>query len=582
MQYLTKRQRLEVLRSQLDLEYSSFRTRDRDLAEQFLPERARFNLTDGNRGERRNLQIIDGTGPMAVRTLSSGMMAGITSPARPWMRLTTPDPDLANFPKVKDYLWIVTQRLLAIFQKSNLYNSLPVLYEDLGVFGTAPMLAEEDFDSVMRFNTFGVGSYRIAKDHRGMVNTFVREFRMTIRQLVDKFGSETPDGKPDWSKFSAYVKEQYDRGNYETWIDVVHVIQPNAEFDPRRLQSKYKRFESCYYERGTGGGMSGSYMRQGPDENKYLRESGYDMNPILCPRWSVTGEDVYGTKSPGTIALGDARQLQWGEKKIAKAIDKMIDPAMVGPTSLRGQKASLLPGDITFSDAASNNGGFRPAHEVQFRLDFAEQKQEQVRGRVRRAFFEDLFLMLANDTRSGTTAREIEERHEEKLLALGPVYEQLNQDLLDPMVDLAFYYASRFDVLPPPPEELEGMDLKVEYISVMAQAQKLVGIGSLERFTGFVGQVAQVDPSALDKVNRDELIDQYGEALSVPPGIILSDDQVAEIRGERARAAQAREQAEMISAGAKAAKDLSQTDMSADSALKRLTDASAAGQLVPQ
>src|SRR6185436_10937755 len=120
--------------------------------------------------------------------------------------------------------------------------------------------------------------------------------QMTVRQIVDEFGY--PDGKHrpiDWTNISEFVKNLWTAGNRETWVEVTHFVIPNDDWDPNALESKYKRFYSCYYETqvnsaagsnpGAGGGLAAL-------DNRFLRESGYDYFPVLCPRWSVTGEDV--------------------------------------------------------------------------------------------------------------------------------------------------------------------------------------------------------------------------------------------------------------------------------------------------
>jgi len=580
----SKRKQLETLRATLANERTSFEAHWRDLGDYILPRRPRFTVSDVNRGDRRNQKIIDATATLAARTLRSGMMAGITSPARDWKRLTTPDPDLAEFGPVKSWLHIVNQRMSTAFLRSNLYQSLPIVYGDLGVFGTAAMMIEEDLEDVIRCYTFPIASYMIANNDKLKVDVFFREFRMTVRQLVMKFGQkDAKTGRPMWEHFSTQVKNLWERGDYEQWIDVCHVIRPNSEYNPDMIHSKYKKYASCYYEKGYMGGAETNYMT-GADDNRYLRESGYDYFPVLCPRWEVTGEDVYATDCPGMTALGDIKQLQLGEKRAAEAIDKMVRPPMTGPSSLKNAKASILPGDITFVDVREGQQGFRPAHEVRPQIQDLEYKQDQVRQRIRRAFFEDLFLMLANTDRREITAREIEERHEEKLLALGPVLEQLNQDMLDPLIDITFDMMVRQGVIPEPPEELQGVNLKVEYISIMAQAQKLIGISGVERFAGFVGNIASQtgDPTVLDKVDVDQMIDVYGDLTSVPPGIVRPDEAVEAIRTNRAQAQQAAQKAEMIAGGAKAAKDLASADMSGDNALTRLLEQAKAGQLSPE
>lgn len=573
----SKRSELELLRSQLDLERSSFLATWREAGDYILPRRPRFVTTDANRGDRRNQKIIDSTATLAARTLRSGMMSGVTSPARPWFSLTTPDPALSESSAVKDWCYLISQRMAGVFLKSNLYNVLPIVYGDIGVFATGAMIVEEDFDDVVRFYPFPIGSYMIANDEKLRVNVFFRDFRMTVRQIVGKFGYDSVTKKIDWSNISTAVKSLWDNKQPEAWVDVRHVIRPNPDYDPKKLHSKFKKYQSVYYEAGN----YSSGQNQGGLDGLVLSEKGYDYFPVLCPRWEVTGEDVYGTSCPAIDAIGDIKQLQIGEKRKMQAIDKMVNPPMVAPTSMRNQKTSILPGDISYSDEREGQKGFRPAHEVTARILELQETQRECQGRIKRAFFEDLFLMLSDSDRRQITAREVQERHEEKLLALGPVLEQLNQDLLDPLIDITFEMMRRQGRIPPPPKELQGQDLKVEYTSIMAQAQKLIGIEGVERFASFAQGVVQAHPDSGDKIDTDHMLEVYGEMTSIAPGIIRTDDQVQAIRQQRAKAQQAQQQMEMMQQGAQTAQTLSQTDMGGDSALNRLLDTAKAGQLEP-
>lgn len=573
-----------MLQAQLDGERQSFMAHWRDLGDYILPRRPRFTLQDVNKGDRRNQKIIDSTATLAVRTLRSGMMAGITSPARPWFKLTTPDPDMAEFGPVKSWLDIVTQRMTNVYLRSNVYNCLPTIYGDIGVFGTGALFMEEDFDNVVRFYPIPIGSYWIANDDTLRVRVFMREFMYTVRQVVMKFGKKDPiTGKiKDWSNISDHVKTLWDRGQYEQWIVIRHIVHPNEEYDASKLLSKYKKYASCYYEAGVSTAGKNNYI--GPkDDEKYLRESGYDNFPVLVPRWEVTGEDAWATSCPGMDSLGDVKALQTMHKRKAQAVELLVKPSMTGPSSLRNQKASILPGDITYVDVREGQQGFRPTHEVKPDVDKLLLDIQDHQHRISRAFYEDLFLMMAQSDRRDITAREIEERHEEKLLALGPVLEQLNQDMLDPMTDNTFDLMNAQGLIPTPPEELHGVDLKVEYVSIMAQAQKLVGIASIERFAGFVNQLQMANPNDIsisDKIDRDQMIDVYGDRLSVDSSIVRSDDAVAEIRKNRADGEAMARKAELISQGASAAKQLSETDMTKDSALTRILQQAQAGQMV--
>lgn len=574
------RYKMEMLRGQLSTERSSFLSHWNDLGRFILPRRPRFFTTDGDRGNRRNHSIVDSTAGLAARTLRSGMMSGITSPARPWFRLTTSNADLDQQDGVKEWLYEVTMRMSDVFLRSNIYNALPTVYGDMSIFGTAAVLIEEDFEQVIRAYPFAIGSYYLITDQRGKVNGFMRDFRMTVRQIVEKFGMQPGTNTIVWDNISSLVRTQWDQNNTEQWMEISQAILPNPDWDPRKMASKFKKFRSVYWERGTTTGQENLDTAW----NKMLSDRGYDSFRVLAPRWEVTGEDIYGTYCPGMEALGDIMQLQMMARRGMQALEKSINPPMVGPSSLRTQKATILPGDITYLDVREGTQSFSPAYQINPNFDQLEKKEMQIRQRISKAMFEDLFLMLSESDRREITAREIDERHEEKLLALGPVLEQLNQDLLDPLVEITFETMLKQNLVPPAPPELHGMTLRVEYTSIMAQAQKLLGIAGLERFSGFVGNVrtATEDPSVVDKVDFDTLIDKYGEMTGIPPGIVRDQDKVDAIREQRAKAQQQQQQAEQAAQAADAAQKLGKADMTGDTALTRLAAMGQAGNSVPQ
>jgi hypothetical protein len=577
--YLSKRQKYDILETELRQDRESFRNAWRDLSTYILPRRSRFFVSDVNRADRRNLEILDSTATLASRTLSSGMMTGITSPARAWFNLGTDQDELSQSDSVKSYLSEVTKKMRGAFLRSNLYNVLPVLYEDLGTYGTGCIFMEADSEDTFHFTHFPIGSYMLANDHKKRARVFIREFQMSVRQIVDKFGrlNENDPTDIDWSNISLAVKNLYESGQLEAFYSVNHVVKPNDEYDNKKMDSKYKKFSSVYYENGAGdnttrGAQSMPYM--GSDPEKFLSEKGYDYYPIMAARWSLIGEDTYGTGSPGFVGIGDVKQLQLAEKRILSALDQKVRPAMVGPTSLKNQKASILPGDITYIDGVEGAQEFRPVFNVNFDIREIENKQDQLRQRISRVYYEDLFLMLANTNRKQITAREIDERHEEKLLALGPVLERVNQDLLDPLIDNAFAIMEAAGQLPELPEELAGTEYKIEYISIMAQAQRLAGIGNIERLMGFVGQMGQYDPEAIAKVNIEETIELYGDLVGAPHELLKTKAEMEELREQRAAAQQQQAQKEEQGQLLAASKTLSETKMDEDSALSQLTGGS--------
>jgi len=182
-----------------------------------------------------------------------------------------------------------------------------------------------------------------------------------------------------------------------------------------------------------------------------------------------------------------------------------------------------------------------------------------VRGRINSAFFVDLFQMISQSDRRQITATEVERKHEEKLLVLGPVLERSQNEVLDPLIDNAFNMALREGLFPPPPEEMMGMDIRVEYVSMLAQAQKAIGISALDRMIGTVGTMAQVKPDVIDKLDSDKIVDEYSQMLGVPSDLIIANEQVAIIREDREKEQQQMQQAAEMAEVANTAKTLGDT-----------------------
>lgn len=550
----TARQYYQRRWNALSAERSSWISHWRDLADHHMPRRFRYLSTDQNRGEKKNQKIVNSTGTLSLRTLKSGMQAGVTSPARPWFRIRTPDPDLNEFRAVKVWLWEVESRMRQILSRSNFYNITPSVYRDLGLFGTAAAIELEDPETDVRFYSFPPGSYALGNSNRLMIDTLYREVSMSIQQMAEEFGVEN---------LSQQSRTLFEQGKYSNRKTVLHAIEPNLSREHGKRDNRNMAYRSVYFE------------KEASEEEKFLRVSGFEERAFFAPRWEVVGEDPYGSECPGMVALGDVRALQLMEKRKAQALDKLVDPPLKAPSSMQDDPLSLLPGDVSYYSDAAGSGqqhGPSPLYEINPRLQELYQEIRATENRIHSSFYADLFLMLANDQRSNITAREIQERHEEKLLMLGPVLEKIHDEFLDPTIDRTFNIMVRRGLVPPPPPELQGEELRVEYISVLAQAQQMVGIGSLERSLGFVGQLAGLAPEAVDKVDTDKAIEEYWEMAGAPPVVLRSQDQVDATRQGRRQREQMQAALQAGEQAADAGQKLSETRTgSGRSALSELT-----------
>ncbi|OQP28750.1 phage tail protein [Morganella morganii] len=543
------KQQLNKQLSQLKAERLSFEPHWRELSDFTRPRSTRFTAPEVNRGDRRNSKIIDPAAVMAARTLSSGMMSGITSPARPWFRLATPDRDLMDYGPVKLWLETVEQRMNEVFNRSNLYQSLPLMYEDLGTFATGAMAVVADPQRVIRTVPFPTGSFYIANGADLSVDTAVREFSMTVRQVITEFGTDA---------VSDTVKSQWNSGQYGQWVNVVHAVYPNLDRQTGKLEAKHKAYKSVYYEATS-------------TDDKLLRESGYDEFPIMAPRWEVNGEDVYGSSCPGMVALGSVKALQLLQRRKAQMIDKITNPPLQAPASIKSQRISTIPGGISYLPMADVNNQIKPLFQIPANgTNGLLEDIQDTRQIIDHAYFVDLFRMMQTVNTRSMPVEAVAEMREEKLLMLGPVLQRLDSELLDKLINRTFSVMAENNLLPMPPDEMQGMQLKVEYISVMAQAQKAIGVSSIERFIGFTSGIGQFSPDALDKINVDETIDAYAASIGVPPSVVATNEQVAQIREQRAQQQAMAQQMQMAQAAVGGAQALGNTPMDDNSALAAL------------
>lgn len=515
-------------------ERSSWMSHWKDISEVLLPRAGRFLPTENNRGGKAAFRkILDSTGTRALRTLSGGMMSGMTSPARPWFRLTTFNPELDESYEVKVWMSQVTSLMQMVFYKSNTYRALQMAYEELGAFGTSATLIYDDFDRVIHCHPLTIGEFAIATDSRGRVNTVYREFRMTVAMLVQEFGLEN---------VSRTVKDLYDRGQMDEWVEVINAIEPRTERDPRKTDAKNMPYLSVYFEK------SG-------DKGKVLRETGFTEFPAMCARWSVTGGDIYGT-SPGMEALGDLCQLQQMQFRKSQAIDYKVHPPVLIPSEMKNMGTQFLPGGVIPYSNAQQAQQIRSAYMVDLDLNSLLVDIQDVRQRINEAFYRDIFMLMVNSTDKTMTATEVTERHEEKMLLMGPVLERLNAEMLDPLINIVFNKLVQADLLPPLPEDLQGQQLNVEFISILAQAQKAISTNSVDRMFSVLGNLAGMRPDIVDNVDLDFWPQWYADALGVDPRFIVSGKKVAVIREQRAQADQQAAAMEQLQGATQAAKNM--------------------------
>ena len=462
-----------------------------------------------------------------------------------------------------------------MFQRTNLYQVMPTFYGDLLSFSNSCLLVEPDKMDVLRFTSIPIGEWYVANDYRMQVKTFMRELSLTVRQVVEKFCVKDSDGNWNLENVSLSVAVLFKEGNTEEFVRIIHMVKPNDAYNSEKIGHRGKKYLSIYYEYsilnnrpyGDYGGVTAG--------GTFLRISGYDFFPILVGRWGLTSGDAYGSWGPTDVAIGDIKELQFFARKQAVATDREVDPPLKGSTRLK-KKGRLPKGSeiLWFSDP-KHADSLSSIYDIRHNIEHTRELREYIKQSINESYYVDMFRRFTQTNRQYMTAKQVVEEQQEKLIELAPTLELLNSDVLNPLVDIGFYMMDKRGMIPDPPPELEGENLTVEYVSILHQAQKLLDAGSLERFTGYVGSVANHVPEVLDKVNPDRLVDLYGDVASVPPGVIVSDEEAAQKRQARAEAEQRAQQLEDAAIQSEIAKNLGQAKMEGDSALDAVVEAAA-------
>lgn len=498
------------------------------------PASGRFLAADSpqNLSRSRWNRIYNNTATRAANILAAGLMSGMTDPASQWFALTTGDPNLDSSHAVKRWLDMVQRILEMAFTRTNTYQALHHGWREVGTMGVMAIVVLEDPTNGFYCVPLVAGEYAIGVNFRGEPDTLYRRFSMTAGQLVAKYGRKA---------VGRNVLMCYDdQKAVDKRFRVIHAIEPRFDRDPTKIDNRNMPWRSVV-------------MLLDGDDDGYgiLEESGYNEFPAVVGRWGASGSDIYSEEAPGMVALGDVKQLQHQELQKGNAIDFQVDPPKILPTAAKDKEIDFLPGGISYVDMPNSAHQVQSAFNVALNLQHLTADMQEVMQRINQAFNVDLFLMLSGSTKN-MTATEVAERHEEKLMMLGPVLSRLNHEVLRPLIERAYNILARAGQIPPPPPELVGQQLNIEYTSMLARSQRAIRANGLTNFLGMIGQIAQFKPEALLKINAFNAVNEYADYYSVAPTVVIPDDEAQAQLQAQQQAQQQQAQAEQMQQGADA------------------------------
>lgn len=482
-----------------------------DLSTYIDPTRGIFDNNRSVIGKKINHKVLlDSHATYAKRVTASGMQTGMTDPSRPWFKLNLDNVLLEEVPGVRAWMDEVTNRMIDVMLKSNIYRVFQNCYDELVQFGVGCFLILEDFDDVVRGRSFTAGEYYLGVDNKGRVNQFGRDFEMTVAQMIQEFGIE--NCSPTVQAFSK-------NNQGDAVVKIRHLIEENKDRDLRLIDGKNMPYRSVYWEYNVG-------------NDRFLDYRGMKRFPVVAPRWDVPTTNMSYGYGPGWHALGDIKELQITHQDMLLAQEKAHNPPTVEDASVVGH-VNRLPGGNTKTSGNVPNSGLRAAYQVDSNLAEFRDSIQVLHDKISRHLFADVFLMISNMDRSTITAFEVAKREQEKMMMLGPILHGLNEEMHDVSIDLIFDIMLDASLIPDPPQEIFGQELKVQYVSVLAQAQKAIGVEQINNTLVTIANWGAVYPGATDNINIDEAVRNVTDMSGIPSKITKDKGQMAQERQER-------------------------------------------------
>lgn len=521
-----------------------------EISRHIVPERGRFSKKPGLKKTDRASQY-NSRPDKYLHNLASMLQSGLTSPARPWFRLTLQDTDMNEWGAAKEWLTQVENIFERIFRSSDFYPAIHSAYIELAAFGAAALGSWEDERDFRRgfpqFASYTAGEWYAGVNSIGETDAVFRNVYMSAREAFARFGKECSEALIKLASEEPYAS-----------VKIIHCVEKRDNFDPDKKDCFNMPYASVWLE----------YDGDKTKNEGVLGIGGFTRMPYHICRWNALSDDPYGS-GPGHKAVKDAKSLNILDQIATYGLNKAVNPPILVPAHLN-VKLNNAPGGVTFFAGNGADNQIRPLYTIGADLNAALTFMNRWEDILKETFQNDLFIYLLN--RPGVTATEIYERNEEKLLLLGPVLERIQTELLMPVFERVYLMLEKNSLLPAPPAELIGMDLKPEFTGLLAQAQKAAATQGIRNAASFAGELASVSPQVLDKVDFDQALDIYSSMMGVPTGMIRSDEETENIREKARREKQAALEAQggkaALNAAIEAAGKLSEIDTGKRSALK--------------
>jgi len=477
----------------------------------------------------RNIDLIADGGPqLALQTYKTGLMGRIMQPRLDWFTFGIEDEDLMKQRDVRMWISRAVQGCNTLIGPSNLFTQMPELFGVGGRLGTGTLYRY--WDEVQKREVFllqDTWEIYLAENDADEVDTVYRYCIMTAQKLVQKFGQDNVD--------SEVLRMYNDPDTRFHEYRVLHAVEPNPNYDPRRKDTKSKRYLSSYID---------------ITHEKEMRSGGYAVMPYATWRVEKPPKEVYG-RGPGWRALSDIKALYLYTETDLTGVQMNVQPVVGLPEEQRGRVPWVPGGKWYYEDAGRDIKESQP-RDIRQGLEREVRKQQIIDMHFLVPQF-SMMQRLGMDPGDKATLGHVARIEEEIAVHLGPQIAGFNQDVMDKILDGVFADAYEAGLIPPPPkiltESQKNKRLETIYLGPLAQAQRrFTQQEPYRRALANVAAMLQMDPSGqtikvLDNYDLDHITREMSKADGLPEEALLEERVRDRLRDARAK--QAKEQQEL-------------------------------------
>lgn len=485
-------------------------------------------------GEKRGDKAYEGTPEWAKDLMVSGLYNGLCSDADKWFKWTMQNPAMNKDASVKRFLEECTEAAYYAINGSSYGEVTKTAFDHQASFGTSIKYTEKNPRTIINAQIFRLTDCVFFENEEGMVDTLFREFDISVRSAIKKWGEKCP----------SIVLNAEESGNIDDTFKFMHAVFPRETYDATKIDKANMPFASFWIF---------------PNERKLIDEGGYWGNPYtVTPMYKQAGEK-YG-RGPAIKALQDMGLLNQMDKDNLLGAHKMVKPPMQIPEGYN-KRLDLSPDGHNYFNPSK--GKIEPISTIA-NLPFSVEMQDRKAQAVKRWFHTDTFLMISQAIDSQKTATEVMELKQEKLEMLGPLIGSQKRGHLDVDLDRIFSILLETGYLPEIPDILldGGMgQIQTEYTGPLFEAQRKRDSQSIVKVYQTAGLMASTTQriDVLDNLNDDRSFRIITDRETVPSEALNTMEEVRAIRKARQQAQQMQQMAQEGMAAVEAAKALGQT-----------------------